>query len=99
MPALRDHGRTLAVTIGAIAGALAFLLVALFAGPMIGIAIALIATLLSLPRLRIASTLAFVASGTVAAFAHAAPGRANVIAAVLFGVGLFLGRASHSDQA
>jgi uncharacterized membrane protein YedE/YeeE len=83
--------------LGAVAGALAFLLAALFAGALLGALVALLATILALRRRSTTATVAYAAATALAAAAAVAPARALIIAAALFGLGLYIGAAQTSD--
>jgi MFS family permease len=88
----------IALVLGAIAGALAFLLAALFVGAPFGALVALVATILALRRRSVIATVAFAAATTLSAAAAIAPAATLVIAAALFGVGLYLESQRAADE-
>lgn len=81
----------LPVLVGALAGAIAFLLVALWLGPAAGIVIALVATLLALRGRPRAPALCFAGAGLLAALALLLSAPALFLAAASFGAGLVTG--------
>ena len=89
----------IALLFGAITGALAFLLAALFVGAPLGALVALVATILALRRRSVIATVAFAAATTLSAAATIAPAVTLVIAAALFGIGLYRESGRTADAA
>ena len=88
----------IALLLGAMTGALAFLLAALFVGAPLGALVALVATTLALRRRSVIATTAFAAATTLSAAATIAPAVTLVLAAALFGVGLYHGPRMTMDE-
>jgi hypothetical protein len=79
-----------AIFVGALAGALTFALCTLWIGPVAGILIALVATLLVLAHRNALAAIAFVAAGALAALALRSSTRATatLLASACFAAGL-----------
>jgi MFS family permease len=88
----------IALFLGATAGALAFLLAALFVGAALGALVALVATVLALRRRSLITTVVFAAATILSAVAIIAPTATLVIAAALFGIGLYRGSDRAADE-
>jgi MFS family permease len=88
----------IALFLGAVAGALAFLLTALFAGAPLGAFVALVATILALRRRSVIATVAFAAATTLTAAATIAPTATLIVAAALFSLGLYLESDRTADE-
>jgi hypothetical protein len=85
----------IALLFGAIAGALAFLLAALFVGAPLGALIALVATVVALRRRSAVTIAAFAMATILAAAATIAPTATLLLASGFFGLGL---RASANEE-
>ncbi|HJU65884.1 MAG TPA: hypothetical protein VJ596_09415 [Gemmatimonadaceae bacterium] len=85
------HGEQVAAFLGAVAGGVAFLLVALFLGPIIGALTGLVAAFLARHSRRTSALVAFAAAGLLSALAIWLPLTVQLFAAVAFATGLLLG--------
>ena len=86
--------------LGAVAGGLAYLLVALFLGAVAGVLVALAAIALTRQRRDRAVSIAFAMATLFSALAISLPVIVQLAATVFFGAGLFLhaGRAPHAAE-